>query len=117
MDVALDARAIASRLRALLGAPGFAGRKKAARRLGVAEPVLRRSIDDTAPRPTLELLAAVVRDYGVDPSWLLFGEYDPATHRVSLEAGSEFDSHVLRSLAASRLRLDDIFSPILRLGA
>jgi transcriptional regulator with XRE-family HTH domain len=111
----LDARAIAFRVRALLGDRGLAGRKQAARRLRVAETTLREAVRDDMPRPSLELLAAIIRKYGVDPTWLLFGEYDPATHRVSLEAGSAFTAHELRGLAASRLRLDDIFSPILRL--
>ena len=56
----------------------------AATRLGVDEVPLRMSIDDAAPYPTVDVIAAIVRVYGVDPTWLLTGEYDPATHRKSL---------------------------------
>ena len=39
------------------------------------------SIDELAPYPTVDVIAAVVREYGVDPTWLLVGEYDATSHR------------------------------------
>ena len=53
----------------------------AAKRLRVDELSLRMSVDELAPYPTVDVIAAVVREYGVDPSWLLTGEYDSSTHR------------------------------------
>jgi hypothetical protein len=75
----MDRHGIATRIRELTGGkdrdlPGTAIR------LGVAEPSLRMSIDDLSPHPTIEVLAAIVRVYGVDPNWLIYGEYSPATH-------------------------------------
>jgi hypothetical protein len=54
-----------------------------AHRLGVDEVSLRMSIDLLAPYPTLDVLSAVVKTYGVDPTWLVTGEYNPNTHRAS----------------------------------
>ena len=73
--------AIASRIRGLMGGEELS-MSDAARRLRVDELSLRMSVDDLAPYPTVDVIAAVVREYGVDPTWLLTGEYDSATHRT-----------------------------------
>ena len=73
--------AIAARIRGLLGGQD-SSLSDAARRLKVDEVSLRMSIDDLAPYPTVDVISAVVRVYGVDPSWLLTGDYDAATHRT-----------------------------------
>jgi hypothetical protein len=79
-----DRAAVANRLRSLLvGQSG--GLEDAAARLGIEELSLRLSIDELSPHPTVEVLAAVVRVYGVDPTWLLTGEYDAGTHRAVME--------------------------------
>ena len=109
----IDARAIAERIRILIG-DQTVGRMELALRLGVTESALRRTIDSTSPRPTLDVLAAVVREYGVDPTWLVFGEYDAATHRVSLEAGLSFTGRDIATLALSKLRRDELRPKLLR---
>jgi hypothetical protein len=72
--------AIAARIRRLVGGvdPSISD---AARRLRVDEVSLRMSVDELAPYPTVDVIAAVVREYGVDPTWLLTGEYDTTSHR------------------------------------
>lgn len=60
-----------------------------AEQLGVDETALRISLDEVAPYPTIEVIAAVVAKYGVDPSWLLTGEYNSETHRAMLESRTE----------------------------
>jgi hypothetical protein len=50
----------------------------------VHESALRDTIDELAPYPTVEVLVAIIREYGIDPMWLLTGTYDPETHRNSL---------------------------------
>lgn len=75
---------IAARLRELIGA-GIASIGATALRLRVDETALRMSLDEISPYPTIDVVAAVVRDYGVDPTWLLTGVYNRATHRSSLE--------------------------------
>lgn len=72
--------AIAGRILGLLGGQECSI-SDAAVRLKVDEVSLRISIDDLAPYPTVDVISAIVRVYGVDPSWLLTGEYDSATHR------------------------------------
>lgn len=79
----LDRRAVAERIRALVSNTDSLA--SIAARLGVPLNVLAAAIDDTVPYPTLELLDAIVRVFGVDPSWLVTGRYDSATHRRSLE--------------------------------
>lgn len=36
---------------------------------------------------TVEVLTAVIREFGVDPTWLVTGAYDAGTHRAALETG------------------------------
>jgi len=72
--------AIAARIRGLIGGQEV-NAPDAAKRLRVDEVSLRISIDELAPYPTVDVIAAVVREYGVDPTWLLVGEYDSNTHR------------------------------------
>lgn len=81
-----DRRAIAARLRGLIAGQDRGDVGETARRLHVEEVSLRMSIDEGSPFLTVDVLAAVVREYGVDPTWLLTGEYDPTTHRVTLES-------------------------------
>ena len=76
----MDRHGIALRIRELIRAQDRADLTNVAVRLGVAELTLRLSIDDLSPHPTIEVLAAIVRVYGVDPTWLLYGEYSSASH-------------------------------------
>ena len=76
---------IADRIRGLIGGQGQS-LAQVALKLGVDELALRISLDDVSPYPTVEVIAALVRAYGVDPAWLLTGEYDPEIHRAALES-------------------------------
>jgi hypothetical protein len=80
-----DRIAIAERLRELVGGPHREDLGEVAARLGLEELSLRMSIDEESPHPTVEVLAAVIRQYGIDPTWLLTGVYDASTHRSSME--------------------------------
>src|SRR5687768_11743605 len=78
---------IAARIRGLTAGQGdFTA---LAQLLDVHETALRISLDEIAPYPTLEVIAAVVTKYGVDPCWLLTGEYNPEFHRKTLEAHTD----------------------------
>jgi hypothetical protein len=61
------------------------------------------SIDPDEPHPTLEVVAAVVQQYGVDPSWLLSGEYDPAAHRAAIDDDADVTKSELLRLIAMQL--------------
>lgn len=82
-----DRNGIATRLRGLLGTSSGEEIEAVATRLGVEELSLRLSIDEMSPHPTVEVLDAVIREYGVDPTWLLTGFYDSASHRIAMETG------------------------------
>lgn len=58
-------------------------------RLRVDMTSLHMSTDEDAPYPTIDVLAAVIREYGVDPGWLLTGYYDSATHRTALSTSTD----------------------------
>ena len=75
-----DRDAIARRVRELLG-EGAKDLAASAARLRVDEIALRMSVDEMSPHPTVDVLAAVIRAYRVDPSWLLTGTYDVAVQR------------------------------------
>ena len=59
-------------------------------RLGVSADALRLSTDVDDPHPAIEVLDALVRVEGVDPTWLLTGEYDFAAHQRAIEGLGEF---------------------------
>jgi hypothetical protein len=89
MDLGIDPAAIAARIRGLIGGQDRGVIEKTASRLGVNVLSLRMSIDEAEPTPTFEVLHAMVRVYGVDPSWLITGQYDAAAHRIAVEAESD----------------------------
>lgn len=82
-----DRAAIAARLRGLIAGQDDGDLGKTAARLAVEEVSLRISVDELSPHPTVEVLAAVIREYGVDPGWLLTGDYATSTHRAAIENG------------------------------
>lgn len=77
--------------------------EQAARRLGVSEVALRMSIDTLDPHPTLEVIVAIVKQHGVDPAWLVSGEYDASTHRAAVDDERALSNAELTRLVASRL--------------
>jgi len=92
--VHLDRTGIAARIRELLAGQNYDAN---ASRLGVSEAALRASADEDSPWPRMEVLEAAVREYGVDPTWLVTGEYDAGTHRQALED----DANIARLLATT----------------
>jgi hypothetical protein len=93
-----ERRDIAARLRGLIGGQHTGELAEVARRLGVDEMSLRISIDPDSPYPTLDVLTAVVGHYGIDPAFLLKGQYDGASHRRVLD-DPRVASKVVRELA------------------
>jgi hypothetical protein len=83
MELETNPLAIARRIRRLIGGHDPQALESAARRLGVDEQALRISVDDVEPEPTIDVLKAVVREYGVDPTWLITGEHDASSHRLA----------------------------------
>ena len=87
MSPRLDLTAIATRLRALLIRPNDGDLEEIAKRLDVAPTALLRSVDDRLPRPSLGVITAIVRQYGVDPWWVMYGDYNRETHALASEMG------------------------------
>lgn len=88
---------VAARIRVLLATSRLAIAELAAQ-LGVIASELGASVDELAPYPTVDVLAGVVDYYGVDPHYLLTGEYNPETHGIALEGGREATRAVLGRL-------------------
>ena len=84
-----------------------------AKALAVEEQSLRVSIDEIAPFPTLDVLVAATRHYGVDPHWLVTGVYDPATHASAAAAEDECRPDSVRRLIA-HLTVDRLDWPLSR---
>lgn len=84
--LSLDWLEIAGRIRGLIRIQDEHDFATVARRLGVSEPSLRMSVDIARPMPTVDVIAALVRIYGLDPSWVLTGHYDASTHRMALQS-------------------------------
>lgn len=98
--MALDWNGIAGRIRGLIHVRSPADIPAIASRLGVEEQSLRATVAGRAPLPTPAVISALVRVYGLDPSWVLTGEYDPATHRAALESErAALDALVRRMIA------------------
>jgi hypothetical protein len=91
-----DRIAIAQRIRGLIAGQDGGDPAECARRINADEIGLRMSIDELAPNPTIDVIVAIVLAYGVDPSWLLTGEYDTATHRSILEGEEPVERAVSR---------------------
>jgi hypothetical protein len=76
---------LAGRLGALIAGENGGDLRTAAERLGVAEVDLYHVLERRAPAlgsdHLAELCSAAVRHFGVDPSWLVTGCYDPELHR------------------------------------
>ena len=83
MSNEIDPLQIAARISFLIGGGRGDSCKEAARNLGVSEAALRISVDGPTPHPVLEVVVAVVRRFRVDPSWLVFGEYDPTPDQAA----------------------------------
>lgn len=65
------------------------GISAAATRLGVEERELQKLFRAPASMPDVSLLVAVIRSFGVDPTWLLSGTYDAETHHRADLIGSD----------------------------
>jgi hypothetical protein len=90
---------IAARVRGLLGGQDSGDAAATARRLDVEELALRMTIDEDSPHPVVDVLVAVIAAYGVDPSWLLTGDYDAQTHRRALDGDRQAVSEALTRLS------------------
>lgn len=99
-----DPRCIAARIRGLIAGQEAGVIEATARRLGVGELALRMSIDELAPVPAFEVITAIVREYGVDPTWLVTGEYDAQTHRIALDTEPARHLSVVRAVVAAHVK-------------
>ena len=96
---AFDRAGIAHRLRELLLADKSKDLGQIAAHLGLEEVSLRMSIDEDSPHPTVEVLATVIREYGIDPTWLLTGEYSSSTHRSAMESDAMITAELRRQVS------------------
>ena len=79
-----DWKGIASRIHGLISMSDRGEISTAASRLGVSEQELRDTLKHGSSSSVLKVVRAVVRLYGLDPTWVLTGQYDPSTHRSAL---------------------------------
>jgi hypothetical protein len=90
---ALFIATVADRIRAVICRDPHHTLDAAATQLCVAALDLRALIDDNGSSSdlafTLDVVAALVHEYGIDPRWLLTGQYEGAMHRQALLLGED----------------------------
>jgi len=65
--------AIAGRIRGLIASTDQGNLEAIARRLSVDPSVLKQSLDLQFPRMSVSVMMAVLREYAINPRWLLYG--------------------------------------------
>jgi hypothetical protein len=113
--------AIAERLRAVIARQPGRRPDDIASILRVSPEALQRLLNDRERSIDtgflIDVVAALVREFAVDPQWLLTGQYDSATHRRALLLGEEHTNescHALREFVREqfqRLRESVQFPP------
>jgi transcriptional regulator with XRE-family HTH domain len=93
-----NGRDLASRVAGLIQGQFKGDIVAASRELDVDPQELRRILEDKTNRPDLDLLAKLVKRFGVDLCWLITGEYDWRTHMRLLEDEDEKDERRGRQL-------------------
>lgn len=81
----LNGRDLASRVAGLLQAQFKGDLVAAARQLDVDPDALRDIVESQTDTPDLNVLAKLVKRFGVDVCWLMTGEYDWRSHMRLLE--------------------------------
>ena len=107
----MDRIGIATRLRGLIAGQDEGDLHAIAQRLGVDELSLRLSVDDLSPYPTVDVLASVVLTYGVDPTWLLTGDYSSSSHRTAIEGGMALAEQSIRLMIEQRAPVSEPTAP------
>ena len=99
--MALDWHEVSNRINGLLKLGDAEDMRRASERLGVRQSHIEETIGRHSRLSTLKVAAAMVRVYGIDPSWLLTGTYDATTHKVGLRKVAEEIEVVLRKLLSA----------------
>jgi hypothetical protein len=100
--MAIDWRGVAERIRGLVRVEDEQELLAAAERMGVDARYLRESLDGTSRLSALRVVNAVVRTYGLDPSWVLTGVYDAQTHKAALrQDANEIDTTIRRLVSGA----------------
>lgn len=94
-----DRFSVATRVRTLVDCQDDIDLAAIARRLRVDELEFRMTIDAESPRPTMDVLLAIIREYAVDPTWLLTGDYDSSTHRRAVDGDRSGLIEVVKDVA------------------
>jgi hypothetical protein len=94
-----DRFSVAARVRTLVDHQDDNDAGAIARRLRVDELEFRMTIDVESPRPTMDVLLAIIREYAVDPTWLLTGDYDSSTHRRAVDGDRAAVIEVVKDVA------------------
>jgi hypothetical protein len=102
--VLLDWAGVLDRIKGLVSMSDQAQQQSAATLLGVDERHLRAAVKQESRLSTLKVVAAVVRVYGLDPTWILTGNYDAATHRIALQGDSATIDQLLSRLVTAPSR-------------
>lgn len=97
----VDWEGIAGRIKGLINIADPEQIESAAARLGVDQQTLELAAHDRSPTATLGVINALIRVYGLDPTWVMTGRYDAATHRAALEGDAKKIDELLSQILTS----------------
>jgi hypothetical protein len=100
----LDWAGVLDRIKGLVSMSDQAQQQVAATLLGIDERHLQAAVKHESRISTLKVVGAVVRVYGLDPTWILTGNYDAATHRIALQGDSAAIDELLSRLVTRPAR-------------
>lgn len=102
--MAIDWGAVSARINGLVSVGGEIDFPRVAQRIGVSEQQLRDAVNDRSRIASLYVLGAIVRTFGLDPSWALTGVYDSDTHRAALAGDRAEIDELLKRLVSEHGR-------------
>jgi hypothetical protein len=101
--MSVDWTGISARVREVMRLEEF-GIERASARLSLDQQLLQSGVDGVSRSATMKVVEALVRVYGLDPTWIVTGKYDPATHRVAMQAKGEELTAILKRLVSENAR-------------
>jgi hypothetical protein len=101
--MSVDWAGISERVRGLVRMEEY-GVEVASAKLGLQPDVIHAGVNGVSRSATLRVVEAVVRVYGLDPTWIITGQYDSATHRTAMQAKPAELMVILKRLVSQAAR-------------
>ena len=94
----IDWAQVAHRIHGLVGAGVSGNALDDTMRVRIEERVLHQRLRKESLDSVIRLLTSIVRIYGLDPTWVVTGNFDPTTHRIALEGTQQETRSIVERL-------------------